>query len=327
MSGEFDGYLEGYRLSILECGHCSLRFSDRLDVPENLYDMIYRHNAVLPGYNRYAGYATAVTRHPRPLDLLASSELAYWYVRDHIVNRSGSDVTVIDFGCGEGYLTYALRQAGIECTGIDISTTTIHRARQRFGHDEWFLTTEEFGALPERQADVVIALELVEHVAEPVRLLKDAIAAVKQDGAVLMTTPNRDASPADSVWDTDLPPVHLLWFNVRSLRELAVRAGCEVSFPPVPESVVKTLRTGTTRDGMWPPPLTATGDPSVAVRRAHSLPWRIRRRVARSLTGFSGFLEQSPFRQIPGPDRPAQPTTLGALFTPRAGQSADRAAR
>ena len=31
VSGRFDGYIEGYRVAIVECGRCGLRYADRLD--------------------------------------------------------------------------------------------------------------------------------------------------------------------------------------------------------------------------------------------------------------------------------------------------------
>jgi SAM-dependent methyltransferase len=326
VSGDFDGYVEGYRIRVLECRHCALRFSSRLDVPDGLYDAIYRHTAKLPGYDRYAGYATAVTRHPAPLDLLAASELPYWFVREHVRHRLRPGATVVDLGCGEGYLTYALRRAGIACVGVDISATTVQRARLRFGQEDWFATTEEYAAGHPDPADLVIALELIEHVAAPVRVLAAAVASLGPDGRVLMTTPNRDASPAHAVWDTDLPPVHLLWFGMRAMRELAARANCDVTFPAVAATVADALRPAQLRQGTWPPLLTASGELSVPVRRIQSVPWRARRRAARALARVSVVVDRSPFREIPDLRRDPLPSTLAACFTPRPGRHADRGA-
>ncbi|HEY2675033.1 MAG TPA: class I SAM-dependent methyltransferase [Rugosimonospora sp.] len=322
VSGDFDGYVEGYRVCVLECPRCMLRFSSRLDVPGGLYDAIYQHTGKLPGYDRYAGYAAAVTRHPQPLDLLASCELPYWYVRDHVRHRLPAGATVVDFGCGEGHLTYALRRAGITCFGVDISATTVERARERFGHPDWFLTTGEYTDRPPATADLIIALELIEHVAAPALVLSGALATLDPAGCVLMTTPNRDASPTHAVWDTDLPPVHLLWFGVRAMRELAAQVNCDVTFPAVPGRVIDALRPAQLRHGTWPPLLTESGDLSVAVRRARSLPWRARRRAARSLAWMSEVVDRSPFREIPDVRRNHRPATLGACFTPQARRTA-----
>ena len=47
----FDGYIEGYRLSIFGCASCHASFSSRLDVPTWLYDSIYANAIDIPGYS------------------------------------------------------------------------------------------------------------------------------------------------------------------------------------------------------------------------------------------------------------------------------------
>jgi SAM-dependent methyltransferase len=302
VSGRFDGYIEGYQVAIVECGRCGLRYADRLDVPGTLYESIYRHAAVLPGYDRYARYARAVTRSADPLATLAGAELPYRFAADAVKLLPG-DATVIDLGCGEGYLTYALRRAGFSCVGVDLSQTVVDRARRRFGHDDWFATPDE---LAESRADLVIALELIEHVPDPVGFLRDAKGLLRDGGTIVMTTPNRDASPADAIWDTDLPPVHLLWFGQKAITEVARMAGCDVAFLDAPHHAEGPKRAGT-----WEPLLTADGRPSKAVRRVRGLPWRLRNRAGRALlTGGS------PFRALPARAEAPAPT-LGVAFRPQ----------
>ena len=311
VSGRFDGYVEGYRVAIVECGRCRLRYADRLDVPETLYESIYRHAAV-PGYDRYARYAGAVMRSPEPLDLLARAELPYRYAAD-AVRLLPRDAVVLDLGCGEGYLTYALRQAGYTCVGVDVSQTVVDRARRRFGHDDWFATTDEADFAG---ADLVLALEIIEHVPDPVGFLRDATRYLRPGGAVVATTPNRDASPADAIWDTDLPPVHLLWFGSTAIREVARRAGCDVTFLDAPGGRKAPART-------WQPLLTADGRPSAAVRRVRGLSWRAGNRISRFLNSSL----QAPFRVLPQFD-PHHAPILGVAFRPQsvaAGASRDAA--
>ncbi|GIJ66543.1 class I SAM-dependent methyltransferase [Virgisporangium ochraceum] len=303
VSGRFDGYLEGYRVAIVECGRCGLRYADRLDVPDHLYESIYRHAAVLPGYDRYARYAREVTRSADPLGTLADAELPYRFAAD-AVRLLPRDAVVVDLGCGEGYLTYALRQAGYACVGVDLSQTVVARARRRFGRDDWFATPDE---LTRHGADLVIALELIEHVPDPVGFLHGTTKLLRDGGSIVVTTPNRDASPTDAIWDTDLPPVHLHWFGARAITEVGRRAGCDVTLldPSHRPSPAPVSRTGT-----WEPLLTADGSPSRAVRRVRGLRWRLRNRAGRALAG------PSPFRALPA--RTAAPaSTLGVAFRPQ----------
>jgi SAM-dependent methyltransferase len=303
VSGTFDGYLEGYRVAIVECGRCGLRYADRLDVPGHLYESIYRHAAVLPGYDRYARYAREVTRSADPLGTLADAELPYRFAAD-AVRRLPRDAVVVDLGCGEGYLTFALRQAGFGCVGVDLSETVVARARRRFGHDDWFATPDELAGIG---ADLVIALELIEHVPDPVGFLHDTTKLLRAGGSVVVTTPNRDAAPADAIWDTDLPPVHLHWFGARAITEVGRRAGCDVT---ILDASGRPDRAPTGRTGTWEPLLTADGRPSRAVRRVRGLRWRLRNRAGRALAG------PSPFRALPT-RTPSPAPTLGVAFRPQ----------
>jgi SAM-dependent methyltransferase len=242
-----------------------------------------------------------VTRSADPLRTLADAELPYRFAADAARMLPG-DATVIDLGCGEGYLTYALRSAGYRCVGIDLSQTVVDRARKRFGHDDWFATPDR---IQERRADLVIALEIIEHVPDPVGFLRDAVKLVKDGGAVVATTPNRDASPAGAIWDTDLPPVHLLWFGAKAITEAGRRAGCDVTFLDTEYRAAASHRVGT-----WEPLLTADGEPSQAVRRVRGLGWRLRTRAGKALAG------RSPFRALPARDQAPAPT-LGVAFRPQ----------
>jgi SAM-dependent methyltransferase len=313
VSDEFDGYVEGYRVSIMECQDCGLRHGSRLDIPAGLYDAIYEHAAMLPGYDRYARYAATIAGQPDALDRLAAAELPYWFVRQHLARHLPDGGRIIDLGSGEGYLTYALRQAGYTCWGVDVSTDVVQRARRRFSRADWFYTPDELANAGVEPADLVVALELIEHVPQPVQFLQRAGRYLADAGTVLLTTPNRDASPAGAVWDTDLPPVHLHWFGQAAMTALARRAGFTVRFPAAPTSVPAAGQRR--RDGTWPALLTESGEPSLAVRRTRSLSWRALRRFARGLGHLSRVLEHSPMRAIPAVPMPSPSPTLAALLS------------
>jgi hypothetical protein len=52
---------------------------------------------------------------------------------------------------------------------------------------------------------------------------------LKNDGVLLVTTPNKDYNPG-GIWQTDLPPVHTVWLGRRGCRALAARCGLKVDF-------------------------------------------------------------------------------------------------
>jgi SAM-dependent methyltransferase len=314
ISEPFEGYVEGYVIEILECGSCSARFSSRLDVPDWLYDRIYAQAELIPGYGRYARYEAGVTEHRRPLDLLAEAEDPYWHVREYIAAQSAPQaLRVVELGCGAGYLTYALRRAGIQCVGVDISAEAISRARTRSGHAEWFQTVEEFqqdrGAV-----DLVVALELIEHVPDPVAVVRDALAMLGTDGALLLTTPDRDACRPGEVWASDAPPVHLYWLGRRALQAVADRCGAVVEFPLVRPS--SSHRPVPAANHLWPAILTADGDVTESVRRSVRLSARLRLHAAAMLWRLATAASPQRTRRVRrlGAAAPEPAATLAAVL-------------
>ncbi len=82
--------------------------------------------------------------------------------------------TILDLGCGEGYAISALLDAGVdaEFTGIDLSEGAIDFARERLG-DRATLECADARDLAAdgRRFDMVMMLEVLEHIPEPAKIL------------------------------------------------------------------------------------------------------------------------------------------------------------
>jgi SAM-dependent methyltransferase len=127
-------------------------------------------------------------------------------------------------------LTYALRSAGYDAVGLDISTEAISKARARFGPFYVAASLEEYCARSADAFDAVILVEVIEHLEDPVSTIKSALRLLAPGGCLIATTPNRSYFGRRAPWTTDLPPVHLWWFSEESLTAMARSLGCDVSF-------------------------------------------------------------------------------------------------
>jgi len=296
----FDGYVEGYRVSIYGCMNCYTNFSSRLDVPAWLYDSIYENAEDITGYNRYSRYLQDVLGHPAPLQHLADEDLPYWFVRQFLQSAGFSkSALIVELGCGTGYLTYALRRAGYACVGVDVSEVAIDRAREIFGHHDWFMTTEEFNSSAVA-ADIIIGLELVEHVPDPTSFVAEALAMIRPGGAVLLSTPNRDALPRHAIWASDPPPVHLFWFSRESFRAIGEACSAQVSFPGSAGRPVHVDDESVRADAqMWPPTFTAEGELTTSVRRSRYMRSRALARAGRLLRRAANRIDRPFLRALP----------------------------
>jgi 2-polyprenyl-3-methyl-5-hydroxy-6-metoxy-1,4-benzoquinol methylase len=224
------GYQLPSRYDIWACARCDTKFAEPLAVDGRVYDLIYRYIEHVRGYARYARYARAVVHEQDPLGYLADEEDSYWAIAEFLGEQHNNSGEIIEVGSGLGYLTYAISRRGYNIRGIDISEVAVANAARRFG--DLYERSDLLAIAAERvgRYEAVIMTELVEHVPEVETLLAAALRIVRPDGHVVVTTPNKSASPDHALWDTDSPPVHLWWFSETSMRTLAARLGADVRF-------------------------------------------------------------------------------------------------
>ena len=138
----------------------------------------------------------------RPLHKFNPVRLAY--IRDQIAARFGRDprvarpfegLRILDIGCGGGLLCEPMARLGAEVVGVDPSETNIevarlHAAESRMSVDYRAGTAEELADAGEK-FDVVLNMEVVEHVADVGLFLGKCAEMVKPGGIMFVATINR----------------------------------------------------------------------------------------------------------------------------------------
>ena len=128
------------------------------------------------------------------------------YIREHVLahfHRDGSlmrpleGLTILDVGCGGGLLCEPLARLGATVTGIDaaernIKIATLHAAQS--GVDVTYeATTSEALAAQGQKYDMVLNMEVVEHVDNVPLYMKSCADLVAPGGLMLTATLNRTA--------------------------------------------------------------------------------------------------------------------------------------
>ena len=114
----------------------------------------------------------------------------HWQV-DECSRRPLEGKTALDVGCGAGLLAEPLARLGANVTGIDASPEVIAVAREHAAAIglEIDYRVGDVQTL-EREFDLVTAMEVIEHVADPQLFVKALAKRLARDGLLVMSTPN-----------------------------------------------------------------------------------------------------------------------------------------
>ncbi|XP_022149772.1 ubiquinone biosynthesis O-methyltransferase, mitochondrial [Momordica charantia] len=125
------------------------------------------------------------------------STLCRHFRRDPYSVRPFEGLNIADVGCGGGILSEPLARMGANVTGIDAVEKNIKIARLHADLDpvtstiEYCCTTAEKLVEQEKKFDAVIALEVIEHVADPAGFCQSLAALTVPNGATIISTINR----------------------------------------------------------------------------------------------------------------------------------------
>ncbi len=139
----------------------------------------------------------------KPLHRLNPTRLAY--IRDSVAGHFGRDpladrpldgLALIDIGCGGGLLSEPMARLGARVTGIDageksINVARIHAEQSGLAIDYRHAVPEDFAASADQSYDVVLAMDVVEHVADLDAFLAAAAGLLRPGGAMVISTVNR----------------------------------------------------------------------------------------------------------------------------------------
>ncbi|MBF0439712.1 MAG: class I SAM-dependent methyltransferase [Magnetococcales bacterium] len=109
--------------------------------------------------------------------------------------KNDTPIKILDIGCGDGALSAMLARQGFEVFGIDTSDLAIQLAKKMtsaigLSIDFRVASTYEL-PWPAASFDAVLSSDVIEHVAQPERMLHEIHRVLKPDGCAIVSTPIR----------------------------------------------------------------------------------------------------------------------------------------
>lgn len=139
---------------------------------------------------------------------------------------------VLDIGCATGFFLEAAQKMQYEPYGIELSEYSSKLAKQKFGESYIFNGKLEDCKFPVEFFEVITMFDLIEHVRMPAETLKQASKLLKQDGIIVITTPNIHSLSNKLMgkkW-THYKKEHFFYFTLSSLNFIAKQAKLKIIF-------------------------------------------------------------------------------------------------
>ncbi|NQT90533.1 MAG: methyltransferase domain-containing protein, partial [Candidatus Omnitrophica bacterium] len=136
---------------------------------------------------------------------------------------------LLEIGCACGFLLDEARQSGWEASGIEPSRWAAEYARDALGLDVTNGALED-SDIDKGAFDVIVAIDVLEHLSDPKSALKKMRESLKEDGLLYVAIPDISSAASrlfKSRW-WGIKRHHLYYFTKETLRLLLEREGFEV---------------------------------------------------------------------------------------------------
>jgi 2-polyprenyl-3-methyl-5-hydroxy-6-metoxy-1,4-benzoquinol methylase len=197
-------------LKILECTDCGLvTLSSLIHIQDWFYEKSGMHGA-----------------EPAPMSAWLKDTEWDDQRRFDMVKAMLPNKKILDFGCGAGGFLNKARQLADSVAGVELELRV-----QKYWQEQITIhpSVESVGG----GYDLITAFHVVEHLSDPIAVLKALAAKLSKNGRMVVEVPNAEDALL-SLYDSDAFQLftywsqHLFLFNAETLRRLAVQAGLHI---------------------------------------------------------------------------------------------------
>ncbi len=200
-------------LPVVQCERCGLVYVNPRPAPQSVKD-------------RYTEAYFATEYVPSiPLGQHGEGSLRYHFERLEPLRPYKRDRRILDVGCATGFFLAGASEDGWTPYGVEISTYAIEYGKRELGLEN--LSTSLSG-LSEGFFDAITLWETVEHLDDPLAVLRQVYPLLRPGGVLAVSTPNLDSLCYRLIggrWWPVMPFEHLYYFTPQTLKRALEEAG------------------------------------------------------------------------------------------------------
>lgn len=111
---------------------------------------------------------------------------------ERILQAVGKSGTVVDFGCGDGYLSGLMASNGLNVISVDLALSRLKKSKAAAKHQNFFLSNIEFAAIKTGSVDIVVCSEVLEHIPKYENVVKEIYRVLKPGCRAIITVPYKE---------------------------------------------------------------------------------------------------------------------------------------
>ena len=134
---------------------------------------------------------------------------------------------LLEVGCGEGDFLCEAETAGYKVLGVEYAEAACMTANARLQSGEVVQGELADAKLPDSHFDVCVLNDVIEHVRDPLALLREVRRVLRPGGAIFIATPCLDSWSARMMKERwmEWKPEHLTYFNKANIQTALLKAG------------------------------------------------------------------------------------------------------
>ena len=132
------------------------------------------------------GGIRAIKKHPMHIN--NNTRIRWEVIRSLPEIKDLSNKRVLDIGSGLGYFSLQFTGLGADVLAVDVDIMSLDFISENYGINTQYLDVEN-EILPDGGFDLILIGEVLEHIKNPLRLLRKAKACLNPDGQIMISTP------------------------------------------------------------------------------------------------------------------------------------------
>jgi 2-polyprenyl-3-methyl-5-hydroxy-6-metoxy-1,4-benzoquinol methylase len=181
-----------------------------------------------------------------------------------LLRQVGTGLKILDVGCGYGQNGAAMMKKNNVVFGVDISPLAVEKAKTRLT----YAAMADFSrpeTIPEEikceKFDMVVFSDILEHVYDPMSLIRNAVPLMKENAILLVSVPNitnwlTRLRLLFGSWEYTVSGMmdrtHIRFFTLKSIKRLIAAAGFDVTNVNATPYLLRGLAGIQARNGMFP---------------------------------------------------------------------------